>query len=237
MNTNDLKFLLDQRPKRDKKDFILSRIVGKKVLDLGCIGHTWERSITDVTWLHRSIINSSNETLGIDFLEDDVAILNSKGYHNIKYGDATRLNLGEKFDTIVLGDLIEHVHDISGLFETFTKHLNLDGEVLITTPNPFFINHFISILLTNQIGVNKEHVFWFDPKVISELADRFSFDIIHVEWLKDSDFIRWSDVNKKSYKSILFYVFFKLLSPLRMIKLLRPYFSSEFGVVVKLKRN
>lgn len=229
-----LKLMLDKPPKRDKKDFILSRVEKKKVLDLGCIGHTWERSITDASWLHRSITNLSSETYGIDFLEKDVEMLNNNGYSTINYGDATSLNLGKKFDVIVVGDLIEHVHDMRGLFETFTKHLNTDGEVLITTPNPFYINHFITILLTNQIGINKEHVFWFDPKVISELSKRFSFEITQVEWLADSDVIRWNDIDKRSIKSIGFYFMFKLLSFFRLLKVVRPYFSSEFGVVLKM---
>lgn len=230
------KLLLARMPKIDKKEFILSRVRNKRVLDLGCIGHTWQRSVTDPTWLHKSIIEVSSECYGIDFLQDDVQVLNKQGYENIHYGDATDVNLGRKFDVIVVGDLIEHVHDMRGLFETFSKHLDTNGEVVITTPNPFYINHFITILLTNQIAVNKEHVFWFDPKVLAELAIRFSFDVSHMEWLVDSDSVKWSQVNKKSLKEITFFILFKAFSFIRMLKLLRPYYSSEFGVILKMNK-
>ena len=221
---------------QDKKEFLLSRINGKTVLDLGCIGHTWERSITDPTWLHRSIIEKSKECTGIDFLEKDVKILNSKGYKNIFYGDATNLNLEKKFEIIVVGDLIEHVHDMKGLFDTFKNHSNNDTQVLITTPNPFFINHFISILLANQISVNQEHVFWFDPSVLYELSKRFGFEVSHVEWLVDSDSVQWAQMKDRKFKSILYFFLFKTLSFIRLLRFVRPYFSSEFGVVLKFSK-
>lgn len=221
---------------QDKKAFLLSKIDNKSVLDLGCIGHTWERSITDPTWLHKSIIKNSKECIGIDFLEKDVEILNTKGYKNIFYGDATNLNLGKKFDVIVVGDLIEHVHDMKGLFDTFKNHSNESTQILITTPNPFFINHFISILLANQISVNQEHVFWFDPSVLYELSNRFNFEVSHVEWLVDSDGVHWSQVKEKNIKNVLFYFLFKVLSIIRILRYVRPYFSSEFGVVLNMKK-
>lgn len=224
---------LSIQPKIDKKEFILKRVKDKTVLDLGCIGHTWERSVTDPSWLHKAIVKNSRECYGIDFLKEDVLVLNQNGFNTIHHGDATDLTLNNKFEVIILGDLIEHVHDMKGLFSTFDKHLIEGGEVVITTPNPFYINHFITILVTNQIGVNPEHVFWFDPKVLSELAKRYNFKVEHVEWLVDSDRVLWSQVNKKSYKEIIFFLLFKFFSIVRLLKYIRPYYSSEFGMVLK----
>jgi hypothetical protein len=93
---------------------------------------------------------------------------------------------------------------MKGLFDTFKNHSNNDTQVLITTPNPFFINQFISILLANQISVNQEHVFWFDPSVLYELSKRFGFEVSHVEWLVDSDSVQWAQMKYRILGTFFF---------------------------------
>lgn len=203
-----------------------------RVLDLGCIGHTWKRSIEDSSWLHGEILKNAQKVIGIDFLESDVKMLNARGWHSILHGDATNLNLNAKFDVIVVGDLIEHVENIPGLFRTFQEHLDSNGTVVITTPNPFFINHLITILLNNQIAVNKEHVYWFDPSVITELSRRFGFSVQELQWLTDSDRVSLKQMKGVKMKEKVFVLMYTLLSPIRMLRLFRPYLSSEFGIIL-----
>jgi len=51
----------------------------KVVLDIGCVHHDVENADKD-SWLHKAIVSVAAETLGVDYLEDEVAVLMRRGY-------------------------------------------------------------------------------------------------------------------------------------------------------------
>lgn len=94
----------------------------KRVLDVGAICHN-RQSIISVEWKHRKICEVAKYVLGVDILKDMIGFVNRKGW-NFQYADATSsVDLGERFDVAVLGDLIEHVDNVGGLLEFSKRHL------------------------------------------------------------------------------------------------------------------
>src|SRR5215469_7747818 len=123
------------------ENFIAALVSGKKVLDVGCVDHYAKRE-TQPTWLHRHLRDSASSIVGLDILEDEVRQLAGKGYR-VVCADALTVDLADRFDVIVAGELIEHVDNPGGLIANLARHLKPDGMLVITTPNPFYVLHFI----------------------------------------------------------------------------------------------
>src|ERR1043165_4901887 len=91
-------------PYQPKTEFIRARVVGKTVLDLGCVQHSLDRLFqAPDRWLHNVIRENATSVLGVDILEKEIAELQRMGY-NMLAGDATTLRLAERFDVVVCGD-------------------------------------------------------------------------------------------------------------------------------------
>jgi hypothetical protein len=106
-------WLLDHRkaiPSNDYDDFLISLVRGKSVLDIGICEHTIER-VKSTKWKHRLISNNAKKCLGVDIISDLVRELVAQGF-NVVCEDATsEAYLGEEFDIVHIGDVIEHVSD------------------------------------------------------------------------------------------------------------------------------
>ncbi|GAB6272763.1 MAG: hypothetical protein STSR0003_26140 [Smithella sp.] len=172
------------QPPVDRNAFFLSRCCGKKVLDLGCVQHTSKWALNNPNWLHKKIYDHAEYVLGIDWLEDDVLELNRLGF-NIISGDVTKpLELNEKFDVIIAGNLIEHLSNFDGFFLNLDNWLVQNGEVLISTANPFYMDQYFYSAFKNNIVINPEHTCWLDPVALKQLAERFLFQTTEFYFVK-----------------------------------------------------
>jgi 2-polyprenyl-3-methyl-5-hydroxy-6-metoxy-1,4-benzoquinol methylase len=146
---------------------------GKRVLDIGVVEHQKSASLTD-TWLHKHICSVAASCLGIDILEDEVRLLNEGGY-NVIVHDITRNSLSQRFDIIIIGDVIEHLNDPGSLFKHISQMLEPNGRIIISTPNPWYANALLKNIFEGQPFTDSaDHVAWFDAGTLCELASRFS---------------------------------------------------------------
>lgn len=87
------------------------------VLNVGCIGHDYIE--TDV-WIHRLLCEKARRVVGIDIhLPEEV------GAYNIVSANAESMELNEKFDLIIAGELIEHLSNPGEFFARTREHLKL----------------------------------------------------------------------------------------------------------------
>jgi len=157
---------------------------GKSVLDMGCVNHDIESSSNEL-WLHKNVVEVARETLGVDYLAQEVKQLRERGY-NVMFGDVTiPLAIDQTFDVIIVGHLIEHLSGFEGLMNNLRRLLNPDGVVLICTPNPFFREQYFYSALKNDILVNQEHTCWIDPVTLDQLSRRFGLETVAVRWIKE----------------------------------------------------
>lgn len=110
-----------------KKTFSIYVPQNKKVLDLGCgtgdiLAHLNPR-----------------DGLGIDMSSEMVKKARKK-YKNIKFltQDAQNLRVKDKFDYIIMADLIDHLPDISMALRSVKRVSKKNTKVVITTINPFW---------------------------------------------------------------------------------------------------
>jgi 2-polyprenyl-3-methyl-5-hydroxy-6-metoxy-1,4-benzoquinol methylase len=158
-----------------RADEILQFVEGPNVLDVGCAGHEVRAGSRD--WLHGRLRERFSVT-GIDICESNVARMRDLGFTDLHVPSADTFDLGRKFNTIVAGELIEHVSNPGQFFARSRAHLRSGGRLVLSTPYMFLLmyalyaaNHF------PKTCENREHTCWFCPSTIAELAAREGLSI------------------------------------------------------------
>jgi SAM-dependent methyltransferase len=164
-----------------RQDHVIRRVVGPHVLDLGCSGGAF--SSADRYWLHGYLrFLFPDTTWGLELDPDNVDRMRATGYTNIYQGDAQDFQLDQVFDTVVAGEIIEHVERPGDLLRAAASHLKPSGRIIVTTPNPFAASYFSYALFRYpKTCANPEHVAWFCPTTMTQLAQRVGLKVD--EWL------------------------------------------------------
>lgn len=130
MHKTILEYLVKIRNFKDltQKDWIINEVKNKKVLDIGIAEHDISH-MNRPNWKHKYIRDNAEYCLGLDIIEPLVIELNKRGY-NVVHMDATSdENIGELFDIINIGDVIEHVNDPIKLMMFAKRHLAPNGKI------------------------------------------------------------------------------------------------------------
>lgn len=144
---------------------------GRRVLDVGAVEHDLGHAAAP-SWKHRRIVEYAGEVVGIDILDEQVIAL-ARGGFDIRRVDATSsVDMGERFDVVVVGDVIEHVDDPVALLAFAGRHLEQDGTVLVKTPNPYWWRHVLRVFSEGTFVANADHVRWITPSMALELSHR-----------------------------------------------------------------
>ena len=202
--------------KLDKFSSIVEMCEGKTVLDVGCVGQ--DKGLNHDHWLHGRIKKTASKLVGVDINKEGIQLMNENGFE--VYEPDSLLSKNEKFDLVVMGDVIEHVNDPGSFLSFYAQFLNDDGRMIICTPNSFGIRYTLQVLFYGKPGTNEEHTLAFDPYVMLELFSRVNLDPHEFYWLKEYR----GGANWKQ-KFILF------LSSIYIG--LRKYFNSNFMFIVK----
>lgn len=184
---------------KNRFDVIEKYVVGKKVLDLGCVDARPDgQKKFQTTGLHYFLSKKAARTVGIDMDDEGVKMLNKEGYEVIS-GNVETILLNEKFDCIVAGEIIEHLSNPGLFLENMKNHMNHDSVIIITAPSAFSIVNFFRILRNNTIKVHKQHTCWFDPITISQLLTRHSFVIREMYFANKSKWYESRNLFKPKY--------------------------------------
>lgn len=153
------------------EEYFSTAAAERTVLHIGCCEHS-PKYMSATGWKHRAMADVASRIVGVDINEPAVDEMRKMGYE-VVCADATGdTNLDELFDRVIIGDVIEHVGNLQGLMEFSGRHLAPDAELIISTPNPFFIRHVLRAWLTRPMVANFEHVSWVTESNILELARR-----------------------------------------------------------------
>lgn len=155
----------------DRCQYIARLANGRKVLDVGVVEHYAEAS-QKKEWLHEHVRRAASSCLGVDILGDGIRNLREHGYRVI-CADITQTLLDETFDLIVMGDIIEHVGNPGALMKNAALMLDKGGRLIITTPNPWYLNPILKNVFEGQpFSDSADHVTWVDPGTIAEMGLR-----------------------------------------------------------------
>jgi 2-polyprenyl-3-methyl-5-hydroxy-6-metoxy-1,4-benzoquinol methylase len=160
-------------------DFIEPYVQGKSVLDIGpaeLMGTINQRKLQGS--IHHRIYTVAERVVGLEKATEQVHALRDMGY-NILEGDAEDFDLGQMFDVIVAGELIEHLSNPGRFIECVRRHLKPDGVFLLTTPNRFDAILLLSALFHNTIPTYtkpmSKHVAYYDQSCLLDLLRRHGF--------------------------------------------------------------
>jgi len=178
-----------------RSEQILNYVVGPDILDVGCAGHIPKPG--SPYWLHGRLREKFPIVIGIDVNAKNIEKLHEMGYENIHIASAENFDLNTQFDTIIAGELIEHLSNPGQFFRRCQAHLKPHGRVVVTTPYAFALLYilyaFIKFPKTCQ---NDEHAVWFCPQTLAQLASRNGFQVDHWNLIEDYEF----DNSSRSYR-------------------------------------
>lgn len=205
---------------------IIKRCEGS-ILDVGCLQHTLdnvEKNIRRNCWLHEELTKRFSKVVGIDILKKEIHELKKQGY-DVRHANAENFGLNEKFDTIVAGELIEHLSNPGKFLDVCWNHLKEEGKLILTTPNPFWIEYSIRKIFRRELYVNPEHTAWYDESVLTALAERHLFEVTDVKYLI-------AKYNPGSFKGFIYH---KIIFPI-LLKILRGELTA-YDVLFVLKKK
>lgn len=162
----------------ERIQLILDRAEGPTILDLGAVQHDATKANSD-NWLHDHLREEFHEVIGVDILAEEVEALNEQGY-DMKCADVEQMDFPIKADTIVAGELIEHLSNPGLMLDRVHEHLHDDGKLIISTPNPWAWI-FLKRLTFGYMEINSEHTAWFGPTVMRQLLERHAFELVRTD--------------------------------------------------------
>lgn len=174
-----------------RMEIIAPLVRGRKTLDLGvvdsrrCRQGTAQRLEKFPGFLFRRICEINPDAVGVDIDEEGVGILRKQGFC-VRVADAATMDLGERYETIVAGEIIEHMVDPGQFLRNMARHLVSDGTLVITTPNPFHSAQVWKIWRYRKPSVHEEHTCWFDPITLRHLCRRCGLEPYAVYWMRSS---------------------------------------------------
>jgi hypothetical protein len=155
----------------DREAFILERVAGKAVLDIGASGR-----------MHQAIVETAKRCYGID--RPPVGWSDVAGPHRV--GDDFGIDLDDysaelpKLDVqiVICGEVIEH---LSNPGQFLQKLQSYRCPVIITVPNAF--NDGCRRTLERGVeNVNNDHVAWYSFHTLSELVRREGYEVKEHYW-------------------------------------------------------
>jgi SAM-dependent methyltransferase len=139
---------------RERIHWICTNVTGKKVLDVGC-----SQGVVSVI-----LARESFAVVGLDIRDDVIEYANTKKkelhesqQEHLQFVAGTLVEIQDKdFDTIVLGEVLEHQAQPLQLLDSCLERLKDDGQLVITVPfglnpcndhkNTFYFTNFFEML-------------------------------------------------------------------------------------------
>jgi 2-polyprenyl-3-methyl-5-hydroxy-6-metoxy-1,4-benzoquinol methylase len=166
----------------DRIKYIVNACAGRRVLDLGAMDETaWKSKRGRGTWLHEEIARVARQVEGVD----NSPLVPPGGLPTaenalIRQGDIGDLGgvitaLDEVPDTVVAGELIEHVESPLQFLRRFGEIPQLAGsELILSTPNATALHNFL-IGLVRRESTHQDHLCILSYKTLTTLCRRAGF--------------------------------------------------------------
>jgi 2-polyprenyl-3-methyl-5-hydroxy-6-metoxy-1,4-benzoquinol methylase len=168
----------------------------KNVLDIGCVVGSRKPD-----WMHGNIVKVAKSVRGIDIDKVRINQIQADGF-NVQYADAQNFDLKATFDLIHAGELIEHLDNFRGFFDSIKKHMHPNTQLLLTTPNALRVGNFV-YSMTGGLKVNAEHTCWFCKTTIATLLERNGLQIEEIGYLKHETYSASRKIMSRVIRSII----------------------------------
>ena len=169
---------------KTREEKILEWVNGSSILDIGCTDHIVRDG--SVYWLHKHLSENFSDVVGIDISEENLQKMRSLGYQKLFNMNAESFSFDQQFDTIVAGELIEHLSNPGLFLDKARSHLSSNGRLIITTPYAFTVLYVLyATMKFPKTCENAEHTHWLCIETMRNLAARHGFKERHFELVAD----------------------------------------------------
>ncbi|MBT5772914.1 MAG: class I SAM-dependent methyltransferase [Dehalococcoidia bacterium] len=172
----------------DREATILELAAGKRVLHLGCVGHDFAEETDPVRRyarsLHAKIEGVASEVVGVDMNAEALAQYEQAGVAaKMIVGNVEQLEtleLGDAFDVIVSGNVIEHLSH-PGMMVDGMRALSHPGTtVLVTTPHAFGLPQYVRYV-RGRFQESDDHMMTFNGPSLANLVERHGFRVVSID--------------------------------------------------------
>jgi SAM-dependent methyltransferase len=164
-------------------EFIDSLVAGKSVLDVGVVSHS-ARYFDRADWRHGRIASKARRCVGVDIIAPLVDELKARGFEVVCVDATSDADLGQRFEVAFLGDILEHVNDTTRLVRFAARHLEPNGRIFASTPNPFSRKFLRRFRRDGLALTNLDHVAWITPTQALEIGRRAGVRLIAYHLVK-----------------------------------------------------
>ena len=184
---------LDEKGNTFKKiKNILPDLKGKeKIIDIGC-GHG------GVCYY---LIKQGYKVYGVEINDDAIESLYKKGYRVLRQDITKQFDIKEKFDLVLILDVLEHVFDPIFLISEAIKITAKNGFIIVSVPLYFDLIDRFKMLFTGSIismdnlcygeenyrkfkSYNYDHIRFFRPYEMLEIGDKLGLKVDKIEYKK-----------------------------------------------------
>jgi glycosyltransferase involved in cell wall biosynthesis len=145
-----------------------------RILDIGC----------GPGWLAAELRSRGHCVVGVDGVETDGVRVRTDAFHLADLAGELPPEIGEGYDVIIAGDVIEHVAEPERLLSAAVERLAPDGRILISVPN---FAHWYPRLRTvaglfdyDQFGIlDRTHLRMFTRRSLLRTLDRVGLEAQH----------------------------------------------------------
>lgn len=127
-------------------------------------------------WLHEKLRRAARKILATDIDSERIAFAARHGY-KIEYQDCETMALDERFDLIVLSDVIEHVNSPVTAVKNLAAHLAPGGKLVVTTPNATAANVMFKVMFGARPNVFYDHMTTYYPEHFQAMCDRLNLTL------------------------------------------------------------
>jgi hypothetical protein len=120
--------------------------------------------------------------------------------HNMIEDKPAQQILEEKWDYLILGELLEHIDNpVLFLSQIRQKYGKVIDKVLITVPNGLrWVN--IKRVFRNKEVINSDHRFWYTPYTLAKVCTNAGLEVEEFTFLLDYKMVWYSFITKTIYR-------------------------------------
>ena len=152
---------------------------GKKIIHVGCADHInlIEKKMKEGVWLHSILEKAATKIIGVDVNHNAIEYLKNLGIDNVFELNIISDSLpkyikNERWDYLILGEIIEHLDNPVQFLTQINRKFNLYvDEIIITAPNAFRWFNVLSSLKSLEL-INTDHRYWFTPFTLAKVVTR-----------------------------------------------------------------
>jgi SAM-dependent methyltransferase len=151
---------------RRRLRLMANEVCGRRVLDIGYANQPSPHLTGD-------------EVVGLDLTRVDPE--RAPNYTERIVGDATDLStsIGDRtFDTILCGELIEHLQDPYRFLAQMRDHVEAHGRLVLSTPNPTGLPVLLAEWLSSRRFYAEDHLYLFSPRWVARMLERSGLRLI-----------------------------------------------------------